>query len=195
MRRRIVECVANFSEGRDASVVDAIAESIERGHRVAVLHRTMDPDHHRCVITFAGSPESVAAAAVRAVSKAAELIDLTRHAGVHPRLGAADVIPFVPVEGVTLEECVQLAHRTGEEIWSAVGVPVYFYEAAARSADRAKLENVRRGQFEGIRESVAADASRRPDVGGPALHATAGAIGLDKGRSHPCLQGLAASQG
>ena len=175
MRRRIVECVANFSEGRDSTVVDAISESIERGHRVAVLHRTMDPDHNRCVITFAGSPESVAAAALRAVSKAAERIDLNRHRGVHPRLGAADVIPFVPVEGITLDECVDLAHRAGEEIWSATGVPVYFYDAAARRPERARLENVRRGQFEGVRDAVATDSGRRPDVGGPGLHPTAGA--------------------
>jgi glutamate formiminotransferase len=135
----------------------------------------MDPDHHRSVITFAGPPESVGAAAVRAVAKAAELIDLTRHAGVHPRLGAADVIPFVPVEGITLEECVELAHRTGEEIWAATGVPVYFYEAAARVAERQRLENVRRGQFEGVRDAMKTDAAWRPDVGGPVLHPTAGA--------------------
>lgn len=135
----------------------------------------MDPDHHRCVITFAGAPESVSAAAIRAVSKAVELIDLTRHAGVHPRLGAADVIPFVPVEGVTLQECVELAHRTGDGIWQSARVPVYFYEAAARCPERVRLEKVRRGQFEGVCDAALTDPSRRPDVGGPGLHPTAGA--------------------
>jgi glutamate formiminotransferase len=135
----------------------------------------MDPDHNRSVITIAGSPRAVAAAAVRAVVKAAELIDLNRHEGVHPRVGAADVVPFVPVEGVTLDDCVQIAHQVGEEIWVKAGVPVYFYEAAARVPDRVRLENVRRGQFEGLREEVRTNAERRPDVGGPELHATAGA--------------------
>jgi glutamate formiminotransferase len=175
LRRRIVECVANFSEGRNEAVVDAIAEAIALGHRVAILDRTADRDHNRCVITFAGSPESVSAAAVRAVSRAAALIDLRLHRGVHPRLGAADVVPFVPIEGVTLAECVELAHRTGEEIWRTAGVPVYFYEAAARTPERTRLEDVRRGEFEGIAAAVASDPLRRPDVGGPALHTSAGA--------------------
>jgi glutamate formiminotransferase len=176
MRRRIVECVANFSEGRDQRVVDAIVETIGRGPRIAVLHQTADADHNRCVITFAGSPESVSSAAVRAVAAAAQLIDLRRHTGVHPRLGAADVVPFVPVEGITLAECAELAHRTGEEIWRTVGVPVYFYEAAARTPERVQLESVRRGGFEGLREAVRTDPSRRPDIGGPELHPSAGAV-------------------
>ena len=117
MRRRIVECVPNFSEGRNPATVDAIADAIARGPGVAILGKTMDADHNRSVITFAGSPAAVAEAAVRAVAKAAEKIDLREHTGVHPRIGATDVLPFVPVEGVTMEECIHLAHTIGEDIW------------------------------------------------------------------------------
>lgn len=176
MLRRVVECVANFSEGRRADVVDALVAAVAGGDSVAVLHCTADPDHNRCVITFAGSPEGVSAAAVRATAKAAELIDLRSHRGVHPRLGAADVVPFVPVTGVTLEDCAELARRTGEEIWRNTGVPVYFYEAAARVPGRLRLEDVRRGEFEGVAAAALADPSRRPDIGGPVLHRTAGAV-------------------
>jgi glutamate formiminotransferase len=174
--RKLVECVANFSEGRDAAVIDSIAEAISRGAGAAVLHRTSDPDHNRSVITFAGTPDGVAAAAVRAVAKASELIDLNSHVGVHPRLGAADVVPLVPLEGTTIDECVALAHRVGDEIWSMHRIPVYFYEAAALIPGRERLENVRRGGFEGIRDALATDLTRRPDVGGPDLHETAGAV-------------------
>jgi Glutamate formiminotransferase len=151
LERRIVECVANFSEGRCDLTVRAIAKSIESVPGVALLHSTLDTDHHRCVLTFAGSPQAVVEAAVLAVGKAAELIDLNRHSGVHPRLGAADVIPFVPVHGVTLEQCAELARQAGEQIWQRWRVPVYFYQAAARRSDRQLLENVRRGGFEAPR--------------------------------------------
>jgi glutamate formiminotransferase len=173
--RPIVECVPNFSEGRNQQTVDEIAEAIAHGSDVAVLDRTMDADHNRSVITFAGTPESVAAAAVRAVAKAAERIDLNFHNGVHPRLGAADVIPFVPVRGVSLADCAEIAHRVGAEIWQSLRIPVYFYEAAARRPERQRLENIRRGGFELIREAVQVDPSRHPDLGGPELHPTAGA--------------------
>ncbi|MDZ4797491.1 MAG: glutamate formimidoyltransferase [Bryobacteraceae bacterium] len=176
MRRKLIECVANFSEGRDAAVVEEIARAIERQAGARVLHLTLDADHHRSVITFAGTPEAVLPAAVRAVAAALARIDLTRHTGVHPRLGAADVVPLVPLENITLEECVGLAHKLGDEIWRGLGIPVYFYEAAALRPDRRLLENVRRGQFEGVRDLVSADESRRPDLGGPHLHPTAGAV-------------------
>ena len=175
MGRRIIECVPNFSEGRDRAKVDAIAEVIARGSGVAVLGQTMDGDHNRSVITFAGSPEAVAEAALRAVAKAAELIDLNHHTGVHPRIGATDVLPFVPVDGVTLEDCARLAMAVGEEIWKRSGIPVYLYEAAAQRPERQRLENIRRGEFEGLRVASASDPDRRPDIGGPALHPTAGA--------------------
>lgn len=172
---KLIECVPNFSEGRDPAKVDALVAAMSAISGVAVLDREMDADHHRCVITLAGEPEPVAEAALRGVGKAVELIDLTRHQGAHPRLGAADVIPFVPVEGVTIEDCVQLARRVGHEIWNRHRVPVYFYEAAAQRPDRVNLEDVRRGQFEGVREAVLTNPDRAPDVGDARLHPTAGA--------------------
>ncbi len=175
MARRLIECVPNFSEGRDKNRVAALADAGRSVAGVVLLDQEMDADHNRSVLTFAGPPEAIAEAAIRAVGKAVELIDLNRHTGVHPRIGAADVVPFVPVEGVTLDECVQLAGRVGEEIWRRFKVPVYFYEAAARRPDRVNLENIRRGQFEGLREEVLTNAERAPDAGEARLHPTAGA--------------------
>jgi glutamate formiminotransferase/formiminotetrahydrofolate cyclodeaminase len=176
MARRLIECVPNFSEGRDAAKVDALAEAARSVPGVVLLDRELDADHNRSVLTFAGAPESVVEAALRAVGKAVELIDLTRHSGVHPRIGAADVVPFVPVEGVTMDDCVRIAGRVAEQIWRRFQVPVYLYEAAARRPDRVNLENIRRGQFEGLREEVAINPDRAPDVGEPRLHPTAGAV-------------------
>ena len=170
----LVECVPNFSEGRDKARVDAIIEAMKTDG-VYLLDREMDADHNRCVITLVGDPVNVAEAAIRGVGKAAELIDLTKHSGAHPRLGAADVIPFIPIEGVTLEDCVAIARRVGEQIWKRYKVPVYLYEAAAQRPERQNLENVRRGQFEGIREEVKTNPARKPDFGEAALHPTAGA--------------------
>jgi len=170
----LIECVPNFSEGRDKSRVDAILQAMKMDG-VYLLDREMDADHNRCVITLVGDPVNVAEAAIRGVGKAAELIDLTKHTGAHPRLGAADVIPFIPIEGVTLEDCVATARRVGEEIWKRYKVPVYLYEAAAQRPERQNLENVRRGQFEGIREEVKANPARKPDFGNAELHPTAGA--------------------
>ena len=171
-----MECIPNFSEGRSTAVVNEIAAAISRGPGLAVLGKTMDADHNRSVITFAGSPEAVAEAALRAVGKAAELIDLRSHSGVHPRIGATDVLPFVPVEGVTMDDCVELSIAIGEEIWRRFGIPVYLYEESARIPERRRLENIRRGQFEELREAAATEPSRRPDIGGPALHESAGAV-------------------
>ncbi len=173
--QKIVECVPNFSEGRDAARVEAIVASMREVAGVWVLDREMDADHNRSVVTLAGEPEAVAEAVLRAVGRAAELIDLRQHQGAHPRVGATDVVPFVPVQGITLEECVALAHRVGRKIWERYRIPVYFYEAAALRADRVNLEDVRRGQFEGLREEVLRNFERVPDVGGPALHPSAGA--------------------
>src|SRR5579872_646099 len=170
----LVECVPNFSEGRDKTRVDAILEAMKMDG-VYLLDREMDADHHRCVITLVGDPVNVAEAAIRGVGKAAELIDLTKHSGAHPRLGAADVIPFIPIDGITLEDCAAIARRVGEEIWKRYKVPVYLYEAAAQTPERQNLENVRRGQFEGIREEVKTNPARKPDFGEAALHPTAGA--------------------
>lgn len=171
---KIVECVPNFSEGTDRKKVEAIVRAM-RVDGVHLLDYSLDADHNRSVVTIAGSPDAVAEAAVRGAGKAAELINLTGQTGVHPRIGAADVIPFVPVAGVSLVQCAMLARQAGLAIWRRFGVPVYFYEAAAARPDRVNLEDVRRGQFEGLQRESVHDTRRQPDVGGPELHATAGA--------------------
>ena len=174
MPRQLVECVPNFSEGRDAAKIDAIVQTILAVPEVALLDRESDADHNRCVLTFVGPPAAVAEAAFRSVEKAVALIDLTRHQGAHPRIGAADVIPFIPIEGVTLEECVKLAERVGNEIWNKLHVPVYFYEAAAKRPERTNLENIRRGQFEALVKEIGVVPERLPDCGDQ-CHPTAGA--------------------
>jgi glutamate formiminotransferase / formiminotetrahydrofolate cyclodeaminase len=171
----LVECVPNFSEGRDKAKVDAIVAAMQM-ESVYLLDREMDADHNRCVITLVGEREAIQEAAVRGVGKAAELIDLNVHQGAHPRLGAADVVPFIPIDGVTLEDCVAMAQEAGEEIWRRYKIPVYLYEAAANSPERQNLENIRRGQFEGIRAEIATNPARKPDFGDPQLHPTAGAV-------------------
>ena len=173
----VMECVPNFSEGTDAVKVAQIVAAMQVDE-VRLLDWSMDAAHNRSVVTIAGPPAAVLESAVRGVGKAAELIDLTRQSGVHPRIGAADVVPFVPVSGVSLAECAMLARQAGLEIWRRYAVPVYFYEAAAARPDRINLEDVRRGQFEGLRESARKDAGRRPDVGGPEIHRTAGATAV-----------------
>ena len=170
----LVECVPNFSEGRDKSKVDAVVDAMKMPG-VYLLDREMDADHNRCVITLVGEREPLQEAVIRGVGKAAELIDLTHHQGAHPRLGAADVIPFIPIEGVTLEDCVAMARRVGEEIWRRFQIPVYLYEAAATSPARQNLENIRRGQFEVVRQEILTNPARRPDIGESRCHPTAGA--------------------
>src|SRR6185312_5079001 len=170
----LVECVPNFSEGRDPAKVEAIIAAMKLDG-VYLLDKEMDSDHNRCVITLVGDRDSVAEAAIRGVGKAAELIDLTRHQGAHPRLGAADVVPFIPIEGVSLEDCVAMAKHVGAEIWKRYQIPVYLYESAATRPERQNLENIRRGQFEGIRDEIASNPDRMPDFGEAKLHPTAGA--------------------
>jgi len=177
MNGPVVECVPNFSEGSDARRVEAIVAAM-RVDGAHLLDWSMDPAQNRSIVTIAGEPGAIVEAAVRGAGRAAELIDLTRQEGVHPRIGSADVIPFVPISGITLDKCVLLARQAGLEIWRRFGVPVYFYEAAASRPDRASLENVRQGQFEGLREAARKESARRPDVGGPGLHPTAGACAV-----------------
>ena len=177
MNGPVVECVPNFSEGSEPRRVQAILAAM-RVEGVHLLDWSMDADQNRSFVTIAGEPAGVVESAIRGAGKAAELIDLTRQAGVHPRIGAADVIPFVPISGITLDKCVLLARQAGLEIWRRFNVPVYFYEAAASRPDRANLENVRQGQFEGLRETSRKEAARRPDVGGPGIHPTAGACAV-----------------
>src|SRR5690348_11652480 len=170
----LVECVPNFSEGREKAKVDAIVDAMKMDG-VYLLDREMDSDHNRCVITLVGEREPIQEAAIRGVGKAAELIDLNRHQGAHPRMGAADVVPFIPIEGVSIEDCVAMARHVGEQIWKRFEVPVYLYEAAATTPERQNLENIRRGQFEGIRDDIKTNPARRPDFGEARVHATAGA--------------------
>ena len=174
----LIECIPNFSEGKDADKVERVAATIRRVSAVHVLDIHIDADHHRSVITFAGPLAGVEEAAVLAAGEAATLIDVSRHSGVHPRIGATDVVPFVPLTGAAIADCVALAHRVGREIWRRYRVPIYFYAAAALDPRRERLENIRRGGFEALRELVATDPSRRPDVGEVPLHATAGAIAV-----------------
>jgi glutamate formiminotransferase / formiminotetrahydrofolate cyclodeaminase len=170
----LVECVPNFSEGRDKAKVDAIVDAMKMPG-VYLLDREMDSDHNRCVITLVGEREAIQEAAIRGVGKAAELIDLTTHTGAHPRMGASDVVPFIPIDGVTIEDCVAMANHVGEEIWKRYQIPVYLYESAARIPERQGLENIRRGQFEGIRAEIVTNPARKPDIGEARVHPTAGA--------------------
>src|SRR5271169_9958 len=178
----LVECVPNFSEGRDAQKVDAIIAALLAGPDVYVLDKEMDADHNRSVITLVGSREQIGEAALRGIGKALELIDLNHHQGAHPRLGSTDVVPFVPISGVTLADCARIAEWVAEEAWKRFKIPTYLYEEAARKPERKNLENIRRGQFEGVREEVKTNPERLPDFGPPfaeaALHPTAGATVL-----------------
>jgi glutamate formiminotransferase / formiminotetrahydrofolate cyclodeaminase len=170
----LVECVPNFSEGCDKFRVDAIVAAMKIDG-VYLLDREMDADHNRSVITLVGEREAIQEAAIRGVGKAAELIDLCVHKGAHPRMGAADVVPFIPIDGVTIEDCVAMAKHVGAEIWKRYQIPVYLYEAAATIPERQNLEYIRRGQFEGIRAEIATNPARKPDFGEARVHPTAGA--------------------
>ncbi|MFN8478493.1 MAG: glutamate formimidoyltransferase [Kouleothrix sp.] len=170
----MIECIPNFSEGRRPEVVDAIAAAISAVPEATLLDQTLDADHNRSVITFAGPPEAVAEAAFQAVRRAAGLIDMTQHSGQHPRVGATDVLPFVPLGGATLDQCVALARSVGQRIGDELGIPVYLYEAAATRPERAALPNLRKGEYEGLRDTIATDPARAPDFG-PAQLGTAGA--------------------
>ncbi|WP_260705430.1 glutamate formimidoyltransferase [Edaphobacter flagellatus] len=170
----IIECVPNFSEGTDSIKVSRIVAAMQVDG-VRLLDWSLDTAHNRSVVTIAGPAEAVIESAVRGAGKAADLINLTKQNGVHPRIGSADVIPFIPVSKASLADCALLARQAGLQIWRRYGIPVYFYGAAAARPDRQQLEDVRRGQFEGLRDAVHKDASRRPDIGGPELHETAGA--------------------
>jgi glutamate formiminotransferase len=176
--RRLIECVPNFSEGRDLARIEALVAAMSGIRGAWVLDCHSDPDHNRSVITLAGEPQAVAEAALLGVGAASELIDLNQHRGAHPRIGAADVVPFVPIEGVTLEDCAALAYQVGRRIWEDYRIPVYFYEAAAAEPQRSALEQVRRGQFEGLRRDARHMAGRAPNIGGPELHPTAGATAV-----------------
>ena len=175
---RLVECVPNFSEGRKPETVRLIADAIAAVETACVLDTHIDPDHNRSVITFVATPEKVVRAAVNAVRRAADLIDMRAHHGEHPRLGATDVLPFVPLPGVTMDDCVRIAHEAGDIIASELSIPVYYYEHAALRADRVNLEDVRRGALELLREQILTNPERAPDAGLPQVHDSAGAIAV-----------------
>jgi glutamate formiminotransferase len=174
----LVECVPNFSEGRKIETVERLSEAIQSVETACVLDTHIDPDHNRSVITFVAEPNFIVEAAVRAVGLSAELIDMRTHSGVHPRLGATDVLPFVPIRGVTMEDCVTLAHQAGERIARELAIPVFFYEQAAMKPERRNLEDVRRGALELLRDQIAIEPGRAPDVGPLRVHETAGAIAI-----------------
>lgn len=171
----LVECVPNFSEGRNKEIVTRLVDAVESVAGAFVLDRHIDPDHNRLVITFVAEPNVVVDAAVRVVGRAKELIDLSKHTGEHPRIGATDVLPFIPISGVTMNDCVALAHEAGERIADELDIPVFFYEYAALKPERRNLETIRRGGLKGLKERIETDKIWQPDVGPPRLHKTAGA--------------------
>jgi glutamate formiminotransferase len=174
----LVECVPNFSEGRKTETLERLVQTIEAVNTACVLDTHKDADHNRSVITFVAAPDMVVEAALRAVDLASKLIDMREHRGVHPRLGATDVLPFIPIQGVTMDDCVALAREAGERIASELSIPVYFYERAAIRPERVNLEDVRRGALELLREQIAVEPSRAPDRGPLVVHQTAGAIAV-----------------
>src|SRR5215204_4484000 len=171
---QLIECIPNFSEARRPEIIDQIVAAIQSVSDVKLLDRSSDLDHNRTVLTFAGSPFGVEEAAFRAIKTASELIDLNNHTGEHPRLGATDVVPFVPLSGATMEDCVAIAKRLGERVGNELRIPVYLYEAAATRPERANLENIRRGQYEGLKAEIESNPERQPDYG-PAKLGAAGA--------------------
>jgi glutamate formiminotransferase len=178
MADHIVECVPNFSEGRNAAIVHTLTEAVRAVPGVALLDQTMDPDHHRAVLTFAGAPDAVAEAAFHVTKAAAARIDLRTHLGEHPRIGATDVVPFVPIRGVTMDECVVLARRVGKRIGRELDIPVFLYEQAAARPDHARLETIRLGGLTGLAHRMETDPDWMPDFGPPRLHPTAGATAV-----------------
>ncbi|MEL7625577.1 MAG: glutamate formimidoyltransferase [Anaerolineaceae bacterium] len=172
---KIIECIPNFSEARRPEVVEAIIDAVAQVPNVHVLDRHSDMDHNRTVLTFIGDPAGVEEAAYQGIAKAAELIDLNHHQGEHPRLGAADVVPFVPISDVTMQECVEISRRLGKRVADSLGIPVYLYEEAAIRSDRKNLEDIRRGEYEGIKDTIASDPYRAPDFG-PKVMGPAGGV-------------------
>jgi glutamate formiminotransferase len=175
--QKIVECIPNFSEGRRPEIVAEIVAAIAGVPGVKILDYSLDADHNRSVVTFIAPPETVGKAAFAGIATAAKLIDMTQHTGGHPRLGAADVCPFVPLQGVTMEDCVAIARAVGERVGRELNIPVYLYEAAATRPERQNLAQVRRGQYEGLRQAITTDPDRAPDFG-PLELGSAGAVAI-----------------
>jgi glutamate formiminotransferase len=178
LNEALIECVPNLSEGRRGDAIEAFERAVESVPGVVLLDRHSDPDHNRSVLTFAGPPDAVMQAALALCGEAVRWIDLNAHAGQHPRIGALDVLPFIPWRNCTLEVCAGLARRAGEAIWNRFGVPVYFYESAALRPEHTNLAHIRRGGYERLRQEAPATPARAPDIGGPELHPTAGAVAV-----------------
>ena len=175
---KIVECVPNFSEGRRTEVIEAIVKEIKSVPGVMLLDKEMDKDHNRAVVTFVGGPEEAKTAAFKAIAKATELIDMEKHQGEHPRMGATDVVPFIPISGMSMQDCILLAEELGKEVGEKLQIPVYLYEAAAKKPERTNLADVRRGEYEGLKTEIAINPDRKPDFGPARMHPTAGAIAI-----------------
>ncbi|MDE2237736.1 MAG: glutamate formimidoyltransferase, partial [Elusimicrobia bacterium] len=173
----LVECVPNFSEGRDRAKVDAVVAAA-RAAGVVILDVEIDADHNRCVLSLAGAPQAALQACFEVAKKCRELIDLNVHKGEHPRMGAVDVIPFIPVSGIDIQGCAKLAEALGERIGRELEIPVFLYDQAARKPERRDLASVRKGQFEGLRELIGKDPARSPDFGPNRIHPTAGAVAV-----------------
>lgn len=172
--RQLVECVVNFSEGQRVDVIDQIVNAIDDVWGVTILGSESDVDHNRTVVTFVGKPSVIVEGAFEGIRRASELIDMDKHHGQHPRLGATDVVPFIPIEGVSMEECVRLANQLGQRVGEELQIPVFLYEYAATRPDRQNLADVRRGEYEGLKQAIATDEARKPDYG-PSQVGTAGA--------------------
>src|SRR5438067_274227 len=175
---KLVECVPNFSEGRRPEVVRAIRDAIASVDGVSVLDVSSDASHNRSVITFIAPVESAVDGAFAGIKAAADRIDLCQHTGEHPRIGATDVVPFIPLEGSTMEDCIVLARSLGERVGNELGIPVYLYERAATRPDRENLADIRRGEFEGLKQEIGSNPARNPDFGPARIHATAGAVAV-----------------
>lgn len=178
MDDQLVECVPNFSEGRRSDVIEALVRPFKEAAKVALLDYRADPDHNRLVVSLAGAPGPVADAVIAAALQAKELIDLNQHTGAHPRMGAVDVVPFIPLRNITLDQCAEIARSFAQRYFEQTDIPVYLYQAAAARPEREALEDVRRGQFEVLKTEAVDNPERRPDVGGPGIHPTAGATAV-----------------
>jgi len=185
MATPIIECVANCSEGRNSETIHALAQAINTVKDASLLDQHRDVDHHRCVLTFAGSPEAVAQAVLELVKTSTRLIDLRQHTGQHPRIGATDVLPFIPLEGATMSQCVDLAKNVGKRIGDELDIPVFLYEEACVQSQRKSLETIRRGGLPGLASRMESDPAWLPDFGPAHLHPTAGAIAV--GARHPLI--------
>ena len=175
---KLIQCIPNFSEGRRQSVIDQIVQAIAAVDGITLLDVKPDPDHNRTVVTFVGAPSAVEEAAFRGAAKATELIDMEQHSGEHPRMGATDVVPFVPLAGATMEDCQAIALSVGERIGRELSIPVYLYERSARTPERRNLTDVRRGEYEGIKSEIATNPARTPDFGPSRMHPSAGATAV-----------------